>query len=251
MLDETNGINNEYEFVRYLNNKKIDKLNPIFRELITKLFSNVQDNMSIKCWKNYYKQKTDIYIRINNITKRISIKKGIKNSIHTERISDFIHFLIVNKVDRKIIIEYLKYHYADGTTNGKGIKRMTAEEYKRNNQSSIDEINKVFNNESLLTKAIDRFVLKGNNSFYTIDAIIHGTINDFLWITKEDIKNIILSKKNEYSTAVHFGPLTYQPKNRCLNYNSRYEKDRYSIQLKWYNLESDIIEQMNNKLVKN
>ena len=30
------------------------------------------------------------------------IKKGVKNSVHTEPISEFVHFLIENKVEREI-----------------------------------------------------------------------------------------------------------------------------------------------------
>lgn len=139
---------------------KAKKLNPMFRELIDKLFPSKQENSEIKCWRNHYKQKNDIFIKIDEITKGISIKKGSRNSIHVERITDFIHFLIENKIKREIIIEYLKYHYADGTTNGKGLKRLSAAEYKKENQRSIDEINKAFNTEGVLNAAIDRFVIK-------------------------------------------------------------------------------------------
>ena len=79
---------------------------------------------------NPFSQKTDIFIKINNIKKRISIKSGIKNSVHVEPISEFIHFLIENNIEKKYIISYLKYHYADGTTNGSGIKRVSISEYK-------------------------------------------------------------------------------------------------------------------------
>ena len=174
----------------------------------------------------------------------------MKNSIHVERISDFIHFLIENKIDRELVIEYLKYQYADGSTNGKGLERLSVEEYKKNNQHNIDKINKAINNEKILKEAIERFVIKGNNSDYYIDAIICGEVNDFVWATRDDIKNIILSKKDIYSTGVHFGPLICQPKNRCLNYNPKYEKDRFCVQLKWYNLFDDIIENMNSKVMK-
>ena len=40
-----------------------------------------------------------------------------------------------------------------------------------------------------------------------------------------------------------------QTKNRCLNYNSKYEKDRYLIQVKWYTLYDYIIENMNNQVM--
>lgn len=239
------GKNNEYEFIKYLNGKKISELNPMFRGLIDKLFPNESHSSIIKSWKNHYKEKADIFIKINGLIKGISIKKGIKNSVHVERITDLIHFLIENNVEREIVIEYIKYQYADGSTNGKGNKRLSAEEYKKEHQHNIDKINKVFNNEILLRKAIERFVTKGKISNYHISAIIYGEVNDFVWATKEQIENIILSKKDIYSSGVHFGTLTCQPKNRCLNYNPLYEKDRYCVQIKWYNIFDDIIEYMN------
>lgn len=250
-MKTVNGYDNEYEFVKYLNGKKVSDLNPLFGDFIGELFKIKESNDIITCWRNHYPQKSDIFIKINGKIKGVSIKMGSRNSLHVERISDFIHFLIENGVGRELIISYLKYHYADGSTNGKGDFRMTVEEYKLNNQGSIDLINKAFNEEKILTKAIDRFVLRGNNSKYLIDAIIYGEVNDFLWIMRDDIKKAIMDK-NEYSTAVHFGKMTCQPKNRCLNYNPKYEKDRFCVQIKWYSLFDDIIRNMNDKVgIKN
>ena len=62
--------------------------------------------------------------------KRISIKKGINNSVHVEGISSFIHFLIDSNVSREAVIEYLRYHYADGTQNGRGINRISGHSIK-------------------------------------------------------------------------------------------------------------------------
>lgn len=98
----------------------------MFYSFIKDLFIDLNNEYIITCWKNTKPQKTDIFICINNTTKNISIKKGIKNSVHVERISDFVHFLIENNIDREIIIEYLKYQYADGTTNGTGKIRLSA-----------------------------------------------------------------------------------------------------------------------------
>ena len=246
-----NGEENELKFVQYLNGKRISMLKPMFRELIDELFPLEKEEYLIKCWKNHLKQKVDIFIKINNNIKGISIKKGSRNSVHVERISDFIHFLIQNGIKKEIVIEYLKYHYADGSTNGKGLNRLSVEEYKSINQNKIDEINKAFNYEKIIKAAIDRFILKGKNSNYYIDAIIYGEIDDFIWITRKDIIDIIFSKKDVYSTAVHFGPIICQPKNRCLNHNPLYEKDRFCVQLKWYSLFDNIIENMNNKILNN
>ena len=246
-MSNITGKNNEYEFIKYLNGKRIFELNHNFKKLINELFPNVEQDSIIKCWKNKYKQKSDIFIKINNEIKGISIKKGYKNSVHVERISDFIHFLIENNIDRETVIEYLKYHYADGSTNGKGKKRISVEEYKKENQYKIDKINENLNNEKLIKKAIERFITKGKNSNYYISAIIYGEVDNFIWATKEQIQEIILLKKDIYSSGIHFGALTCQPKNRCLNYNPLYEKDRYCIQIKWYNIFDDITDYLNNK----
>lgn len=250
-MSEINGIDNEFEFVKYLNGKKVGELNPMFKGLIYDLYGEVKENEIIRSWRNHYQQKTDFFIKINENIKGISVKKGIKNSVHVERITDFIHFLIENRIERDIVIKYLRYHYADGSTNGKGTNRVSVQEYKKSHQLDIDEINKSLNQERILSLAIDRFITKGKNSNYYIDALIYGEVNDFFWILKNDIKELILSKKHQYSTGVHFGPISCQPKNRCLNYNEIYEKDRFCVQMKWYSLYDDIIEYMNNKTITN
>lgn len=243
------GFKNEFEFHDQLNNRKVSELNILFRDFIDDLFDNPNENSTIYCYVDSNKKKYDIVITINNVIRRISIKKGIKNSVHVESISSFIHFLIENKIPRDIVIEYLKYQYADGTTNGTEINRLSAAEYKQLNQDKIDNINNSLNNIDILTNAIDRFLLKGNISSYEIDAIVYGTIDDFIWIKKNDIKNLILSKADCYSSSPHFGPLTIQPLDRCLNRNVKYNKKRYCVQLKWYNIFDDIIEYQNNVLI--
>ena len=156
-----------------------------------------------------------------------------------------IHFLIESHMPRDLVIEFLKYHYADGTTNGTGSVRMTIEDYKKEHQAKIDSINNFINQKSLLIKAIDRFVLKGRNSKEKIDAIIYGIPDDFLWIKRKDIYKILIKKRNNYSSGIHFSSLSYQPLNRCINNNPKYEKCRYISQVKWYNICDDIIENMN------
>ena len=235
------GKDNEFEFVKNLNNKKIKELNPLLNSLLESLFSDESEESIIKCWLNHYPQKTDILIKVNSHIKGISIKLGSKNSVHVEPISEFIHFLISNNVSKESIIGYLKYHFADGTTNGHGIKRVSADEYKKNHQKEIDEINKELNNIDLLKKAINRFVIQGNNSDFKIDALVYGSVNDFLWISKDDIINILLKERDNYSTGIHFSNLFVQPKTRCLNYNPKFEKERYCIQIKWYSLFDDIM----------
>lgn len=247
--EKLNGFQNEINITNYMNGKQIKSLDPNFRNLIFKLYGDINKDYFIHSKVDYEKKKYDLIVEINGVIKRISIKMGINNSVHVEGISSFIHFLIDSGVDRDAVIEYLKYHYADGTTNGTGRVRLSTEEYKKDNQDKIDYINSKINNPYVLERAINRFVLQGKNSNIQIDAILYGTETDFLFLTKEEVKKIIMNKKNMYSTGVHFGQLFCQPMTRCLNYNPKYEKKRYCVQIKWYSLFDDIMECMNNNVL--
>lgn len=244
------GFRSEDYFVWKLNKKRFDELDFNFQIFIEDLFPNVKTNDYILCKKNEYPQKFDILVTINNLTKRFSLKKGYKNSVHSEGISSFIHFLIENDMPKELVIEFLKYHYADGTTNGKGLYRLSAEEYKLNHKEEIQKINNFINQPEILRKCIKRFITKGNNSNIEIDALVYGVIHDFIWIKREDIYNLLLNQKEE-SNSIHFGRLTYQPMDRCLNYNEKYENKRFISQIKWYNIGDDIIEYMYNESLKN
>lgn len=249
-MQKINGFHNEYQFVAYLNHRKVKNCHPLFQELLFDLYSNLKDEDEILSWKNHELQKTDIFIKINNIVKRVSLKCGIKNSVHSEPISEFIHFLIENKISKANVTAYLKYHYADGTTNGTGIVRMPIEEYKKLHQQEIDEINLAFNQKDILENMVKRFVLQGRNSKEEIDVLIYGTIYDFMYLKNEEIKEIICNSHDSYSTAVHVGPLTIQPILRNLNHNSKYDRKRFMVQVKWYCLHDDIINYRNSLLLK-
>lgn len=246
-IKNIDGFHNEIEICKYLNSKNTCDLNIMYKMFIEDLFGNISDNSIINCNVDFDNKKFDLIISINNIVKRISVKKGINNSVHVEGISSFIHFLIDSGVDRKAVIEYLKYHYADGTTNGTGTHRISGREYKEKHQKDIDYINEQINTPYILKRAIHRFVLQGKNSNIAIDALLYGTLNDFIWIKSEDIENVIMNKIELYSTGVHFGSLYCQPMTRCLNYNKVYEKKRFCVQIKWYTIFEDIIKNMNEK----
>lgn len=241
------GYKNEDEFVQYLNKKKVCQVNPMFYDFLESIFGKIHDDDIIWAWKNDQLEKADIFIKINNIIKRISIKKGVKNSVHAEPISMFLKFLTNNGFDQKTIVNILKYHYADGTTDGTGAERFSVAQYKEKYQDEINQINKVMNQADFIRKAIDKLVLKGNQGDKSIDCIIYGIVEDFIWITKEEVIQILLNKKDEYSSGLHISHLSLQPMARCLNKNPRYEKDRHYIQAKWYNISDDIIEVMNNR----
>lgn len=243
LYTKNKGIQNENDFIKYFNNKKVKELNPMAAAFIEMLFSNINDNDIIKTTYRLDKTKSDFLLTINNITKKVSVKSGRCNSVHLESIETFINFLRKNDISEDIIDKYLYYHYADSTNNGTGKNRLYVIEYKEKYQNDIDMINSAFNNEELIIKTINRFILVGK--FYdSVDVIIYGNINDFLWITKEEIYKLILSKKDEYSTGVHFGPLFCQPWTRNLQFKQSDEYKRNYVQIKWYSLADDIIKTM-------
>lgn len=239
---EINGYQNEIMFAKNLNGKKIKHLYPNLQDLVIELFGFVNFNSVIYCWVDFSKKKYDIIIKLDENIKRISIKKGINNSVHTEGISSFIHFLIENKVPKDIIYKYLRYHYSDGTTNGKGKVRMSSMEYKETHLQDIEDINKCFSNRKLLKKCIYRFILQGNNSDEAIDGIIYGVVDDFLFISSGDVLKILLKHSEDYYNGVHFSDLFCQAKAKNLNNNPKHEKDRYCVQVKWFNLFDCILE---------
>lgn len=240
-----NGFENEIQIAKYLDGKRIKQLNLMFQMFLQDLYGNISEDSIIQCNVDFNHKKFDLIISTNNISKRISVKKGIHNSVHVEGISSFIHFLIDSGVDKEAVVEYLKYHYADGTTNGSGKERISVNQYKERYQEKIDYINKQINTPYILKRAIHRFVLQGKNSDVEIDAILYGSVNDFLWIKNEDIEKIIMGQINMYSTGVHFGPLYCQPMTRCLNHNKNYENKRFCVQIKWYTIFKDILNYMN------
>ena len=236
------GELNEELFVQELRYKKFKNIRYSLQLFLEDLYGKIDDYELVMCWKNDMKQKYDILIKIGDVTKRISIKKGCKNSVHAEPISELVHFFIENGLPREQVIEFLKYHYADGTTNGTGENRLSAQDYKKEHLKEIQDINFFLNTDDFLKKVADRFIIYGRNSKYPIDAILYGSPEDFVWINRDDIYKIILSKKNTNENNIHFGPLVYQSMDRCLNYNEKYESKRFISQIKWYSLFDDIIE---------
>ena len=241
-MEEINGYENEYEFVKVFNKKCVAELDPISKELIDSIFNYKNDKSIITCWRNHYLQKADILIKLENHVKGISIKKGIKNSVHSENIHYFVEFMKENSISSDIIKEYLRFHYGDGTTNGKGKFRLSADEYKQKYPESICKINEAFNNPNFIKKCIKRFITVGTNGIYPISALIFGIPNDYIFITNKEIEKIILGKQDMISSGIHIGSLQVQPKTRCLNYNPLYEKYRQCIQIKWYNLFDNYLE---------
>ena len=242
------GYQNEYDFVNLFNNKYFNELDDNAKLFLKELFVDITDDALIKSWKNKAPQKTDIFIKINNNIKGISLKCGNSNSMHQESIQDFKRYLENLGIPYSVIDKYISYHYGYARDNGGKTnfsKLLSAEEYKNLYQNELNIFNKYINKTRIIVDMIDRFIVHGRNADYDIDALICGTIDDFVWLMKDDIYDLILSKRCMNYTSPHIACLTIGPKKRNLDGNSNNWKERYIICARWNFIKQDIIDYKN------
>lgn len=245
------GYQNEYDFVELFNNKYIYELDDNSQKFLKELFGEIlNDKERIKSWKNKMNQKADIFIRYGNYVKGVSLKCGNSNSIHHEQIQEFKRYLEKLQIPYKVIDKYVSYHYGykkndDGTTDYSTL--LSSEEYKSYYQKELDVFNDSINKTRIIVDMVDRFIVRGRNSDYDIEALVCGTIDDYVWIMKYDIYDLILSKRCIDFTSPHAACLTIGPKKRNLNGNSKNAKDKYLVCIRWNFIKEDIISFKNAK----
>lgn len=249
------GYQNEYDFVLLFNDKYFSELDSNSQNFLKELFKEAIGNEEkIKSWKNRINQKTDIFIKYKNHIKNISLKCGNSNSMHHEAIEDFRRYLEHFQIPYKTIDKYASYHYGYARDKDGKIdfsKRLSSEEYKKDYQSEIDEFNEAINKTRIIVDMVDRFIIRGRNSDYDVDALVCGTINDYIWILKYDLYDLVLSKRCIDFTSPHAACMTIGPKKRNLNGDSNNLKERYIVCIRWNFLREDIINFKKTKLNNN
>lgn len=241
MGDNTSGFENEDELIEYLNSKKIKDLNSNMKDFIFFIFGNIDEENIIQATSGKSGQKPDMIITINNVIKRISIKKGTGNSVHQEKVDVFVEFLESINISNETINKLLKFHWGDGTSDGTGSQRISSSDYKQQFPEEIEMINKEFNKEKNIKEFIYRFIMQGKSDDYDIvDALYYGNVNEGHWASKDEIIEYVVNNIFNLD-SIHFGPLTYQIWNRCLNFNPNTENRRQVMQVKWGSLLNDLL----------
>lgn len=240
------GYQNEYDFVELFNNKYFDELDNNSKNFLKELFEkNICSDEKIISWKNRMNQKTDIFIKYKNYIKNISLKCGNSNSVHAEPIQEFKRYLEKLNIPYSVIDKYISYHYGymkDINGNIDFSKQLSSEQYKIFYQDEIDIFNNYINKTRIIIDMIDRFIIKGRNSDYDVDVLICGTIDNYVWIMKYDLYDLILSKRELQYTSPHAACMTIGPKKRNLDGNSKNIKDRYIVCIRWNFIRESIIE---------
>lgn len=240
------GYQNELDFVKLFNNKYYYRLDNNSQFFLMELFENSIDNDErIVAWKNRENQKADIFIKYKNCVKRISLKCGNSNSVHCESIQDFERYLKSLGISYPIIKKYINYHYGYMRNQDDNLdfsKLLSSYEYKELYQDEIDIFNQSINKTRVIIDMIDRFLVRGRNSDCDIDAFISGKVDDYAWIMKDDLYDLILSNRRMDLTSPHIACMTIGPKKRNLNRNSRNDKERYLVCVRWNYIKESIVE---------
>lgn len=247
------GYQNEIDFVNLFNNKYLKELDQNSQEFLKDIYDGqITSDEPIKCWKNKMVQKADIFIKYKNKIKNISLKCGNSNSIHHEQIQEFERYLWNIGLSNETIQKYVGYHYGykkDENGYNDYNNQLSSEEYKKLYQQNLDEFNSAINKTRIIVDMIDRFIIRGKNSDYDIDALICGKTDDYVWIKKYDIYDLILSKRCVEFTSPHIACLTIGPKKRCLNGLTNNLKDKYLVCIRWNFIKEDIINFKNNNII--
>ena len=236
----TKGYKNECDFAKSINNKKYGELCNNLKRFIKYIFKDVKEDDILECARFRTHDKADIYIKLNDDVKNVSIKSGNRVSVHAEPIYSFVAFLKSMKVNIRIINYLLLYHYGDFTLNGKGSVRLPAKELKIRYEKEIKTFNKYVNYKNIISKTVTRCLFDGVRKENTVDYIYYGSVNEGLYASKEEIINYFCHNKAYEIETPHFSYLIYQNWNRNIIYNQKLESHRYYCQFKWPSIEEDL-----------
>ena len=239
------GFKNEQIFISNINGRPFKIQNLLLQDLLKELYPKIKDDDIVYAYKYGKYAKTDMVLEVNGKKKGISIKKGIKNSVHLEHVNKFL-----NKywyLPSKFKYEFLKYIYADGTTNNSGIKRLSAKEHIENNYENVYYLKEKLN--KMKFKLLIRFLIIADIKYkIPVDAFIHGEYEDFIWATAEEVLEHLMNKElNLKENGLSVSNLYIQSWNKNIIRNPKYEYCRHYFQVKWYNMPDDIIEIMNKR----
>ena len=237
------GFENETLIHDSLNNKQYHELNKNLQKMIDFIYEKkITPTTLIKAYKIGGINKTDLVIEINNKKYNISIKKGTGNSVHQEKVEDFINFLDENyKIEENLKNDIRFFIWGDGTLNGTGdIKnRLSASQLKKMYPEIVQNIKKFFYIHK--RDLIERFLIKGAKSESSPDFMYYGTPEKGTIIKASEALDWLSNDENEKDKSpIPIGRLTFQAWNRNINGGLKSENKRGVIQLKWSSIGKDL-----------
>lgn len=242
--DNSQGFNNTDELISIINNARFRELNGVARHIVKTMFPNIAATERIFCSKLNNTIKGDILFTVNDEKKTLSVVMGSGNSVHQEKLTDFLAFCThtLDMTDDEKTA-YLRIHYGDGTTDGSGEigSRLKNAEIKDRYYREIAIAQAFFDRNKRVL--MERFLTLGKTMSSVADEhyIFYGTkasgqIADF-----ENIFNELVEAEPLPSAILSIGSLSVQTWGRNLTGKPNMENRRESIQVKWANLVNDVV----------
>ena len=240
------GFLNEFQIIDELNEKRFKDLTPFWRDVLLKpVFRSIPvcDEDVLESYKCDINGKPDIAIRLNGITKYISVKSGERNTVHQESLKTFIEFLKQNDISDNTIETLLLFHYGDGTTDGTGEVRFNT----RALLSSLSDRLKIANNElncnrMFISKCIRRFIFDGvDNTKVPAEFLYHGDKDSGYLVTEKDLIKFALWLPMDWMFMPHIGPMTITPYLRDVEKISKNQYKRDIVNISWRDLRRHLV----------
>lgn len=259
------GFANEAEMVNHLNGKKYSELNTNLKEFINTIAADHQlkldSNMTIKAEEvKSNRLKQDFIITFLGQVFYISLKMGSGNSVHQEKVEEFITYLKSNfkDVTSEICDDMRLLIWADGTLDGKApidyegerVKgRFTGREFRKMYPKKQARIQQFFdkNQRGLINHVL--FIGKNNSR---VDYIYYGTPTDGVLISAKEIIEYNIENpipRNGKEPAFLIGRMSLQSWNVSLQGTAAGEKKRGQVQIKYSKLKDDFDTILKKKLV--
>ena len=236
-----NGFKNEHDIVKAINRKQYKDLSNYMKDIIKCIFKNVEDEDYLYARICERTSKPDISIIWKDEISYISIKSGTSDSIHFEKINQFVSFLESKNVSKETIETILLFHYGDGTIDGTGEQRLWFNDLFPMMSKKIQKANCEINKSGVVEELIDRFLFDGiETKRISVDYILFGDKNYGLICGKNNIKKFIFRKSYAYISTLHVGPFTIHPFLRDVNRVSKNIYKREYLQVKWHYMLSDL-----------
>lgn len=240
MSSNRHGFSNEENIANYLNNQKFFNLNENIQNFLCFIFERqilanetILSDLTQKIeGKN---PKPDIWIKIGNEIKLVSVKEGSGNSVHQEPFKDFCKFLEDINVSEETVNHLKLYHYGDDTLNGNGEARLSTSDIKTKYQSKILSVNTELNSPDTLIKILYRVLFAGVfKKPIIVDAVYHGSVDNGIYANREEIIDYLIDNANvSEMSGIRFSELTYQPWTRDQHRTAAHPERRYVMQVKW------------------
>jgi len=224
-----------------LDNRKYCDLANNMKHFLNCLFGVIDENAMVNVTKPELPIKPDLYIKIKDDTKCVSIKTGKAVQFHAEDVKTFILFLRSLGVSTETQKTILLFHYGDGTMDGTGKKRYPHEIVlnKMKNRIALanDELN---DNPELMMKIVDRLMFQGVD----VDAkrathIYFGDIDYGVTVSQKQIEKYMSKKKWKFIRCLHVGPFLLRPQARYVDKKIVSEYRRKHIIAYWVSVAAD------------